>query len=84
MPTEFLHELETEVVLLHEVTAIEIDLIKGYHAYTNVEINKRGNAMLTRQIIKVSNHTVTIRVGNGIVLPRCLYNRYIYTVWLIE
>ena len=84
MPTEFLHEQETEVILLHKVTRIEIDLIRWYNAYTNVGINKRGNAMLTGQTIKVSNHTFTIRVGNGIVLRRCLYSKYIYTVWIIE
>jgi len=48
MPTEFLHKQETDVILLHEVTPIEIDLIRGYNAYTNMGINKRGNAMLTR------------------------------------
>jgi len=69
MPAEFLHIQKTEVILLQEVTPIEIDLIIGYNAYTNVEINKRGNAMLNRQIIKVTNHAVTIRAGNGIVLP---------------
>ena len=77
MPTEFLHEQETNVILLHEVTPIEIDLIRGYNAYTNVGINKRGNAMHTRQTIKVTNHTVTMQVGNGIVLRKCLYSIYI-------
>ena len=79
MPTEFLQKQETEIILLHEVTPIEIDLIRGYNAYTNVGINKRGNAMLTRQIIKVTNHAVTIRAGNDIVLPRRLYIKYVYT-----
>jgi hypothetical protein len=84
MPTEFLHKQETEIILLQEVTPIKIDLIRGYNAYTNVGINKRGNAMLTRQPIKVSKQTVTIRVGNSIVLRSCLYSKYMYTVWIIE
>ena len=79
MPTEFLQKQETEIILLQEVTPIEIDLIRGYNAYTNVGINKCGNVMLTRQIIKVTNHAITIRVGNGIVLPGCLYIKYVYT-----
>jgi hypothetical protein len=32
--------------------------------------NKRGNAIPTRQIIKVTNHALTILAGNGIVLPK--------------
>ena len=70
LPTEFLHKQETDVILLHEVTPIEIDLIRGYNAYTNMGINKRGNAMPTRQVIKVTNHAVSILAGNGIVLPK--------------
>jgi len=51
MPTGFLHKQETDVILLQEVAPIEIGLIKGYNWYTNVGINKHGNAMLTRQTI---------------------------------
>ena len=84
LPTEFLHKQETDVILLQEVTPIEFELIRGYNAYTNVGINKRGNGMLTRQTIKVTYHAVTIRAGNGILLRRCLYSKYMYTIWIIE
>jgi len=52
--TELLHKQETDVILLQEVAPNEIGLISRYNAYTNVGINKRGNAMLTRQTIKYS------------------------------
>ena len=70
LPTEFLHKQETDVILLQEVVPIEIELIRGYKAYTNVGIIKPGNAVPTRQIIKVTNHAVSILAGNGIVLPK--------------
>jgi len=70
LPTEFLHKQETEVILLQEFTLIEIELIRGYNAYTNLGINKRCNATPTKQIIKVTNHAVIIGALNGIVLPK--------------
>jgi len=36
MPTVFHHKQEAEVLLLQEDTPIEIDLLRGYNAYTNV------------------------------------------------
>jgi len=73
MPTTFLHKQETEVILLQEVASVVIGLISGYNSYTNVGINKRGNAMHTRQTIKVPSQSVTNQAGNCILLRRHLY-----------
>ena len=53
MLTEFLHKQETDIILLQEVAHTNFDLIRGYNAYTNVGINKRSMAMLTREAIKL-------------------------------
>ena len=84
MPSEFLYEQETEIILLHEVTPTEFGLIRGDNVYINVGIKKRGIVMLTRETIKVTSHAVAIREGNGIVLSRRLYSKYMCTVWLKE
>ena len=81
MPTEFLYEQEIDILLLQEVTPTEFGLISGYNAYTNVGINKRGAAIFTRETIKLTNHAVANRTGNGSVLPRRLYSEYtVYTL----
>ena len=80
MPTSFFCEQEIDIILLQEVNPNEFDLIRGYIAYTNVGINKRGAAMLTRDTIKLTNHAVAIRVVNGILLLRRLYTKYISTL----
>ena len=71
MPTNYLHKQDTDVILLQEVPPTEIALIRGYNWYTNVGINKRVNAMLIRQTIKVPNHAVANRASNCIALPKC-------------
>jgi len=80
MPTEFLHKQKTDIMLLQEVTPIVIGLISGYNAYTNVGINKRGNAMLNRQTIK---NSITL-LNPGGELYRIYIHIYIYTLWVIE
>jgi hypothetical protein len=51
MPTEFLHKQDINIILLQGVTNTEFVLKRGYIVYTNVEINKRGSAMLSRETI---------------------------------
>jgi exonuclease III len=62
MLTDFLHKPETDIILLQEVTHNDFDMIRGYNAYTNVGINKRGMAILTRDTIKLTKIT---RVPSG-------------------
>ena len=54
MLVEFLHKQEIEIILLQEVTHNVFDLIREYDVCTNVGINKRGTAMLTRETIQLN------------------------------
>ena len=55
MPAEFLHKQEIDIILLQEDSYNDLVLIRGYNAYTNVGINKRGTALLTREKIQLTN-----------------------------
>jgi exonuclease III len=57
MLEEFLHKQEVDIILLQEVTHTESDMIWGYKAHTNIGINNRGTAMLTRELITLTNIT---------------------------
>jgi hypothetical protein len=57
MLAEFLHKQETDIILLQEVTHNDFDITRRYNAYTNVGINKRGAAMLTRETIHLNKIT---------------------------
>jgi len=54
MLPDFIHTEEIDIIVLQEVTHTDFYLIRGYNAYTNVGINKRITAMLTREIIKLT------------------------------
>jgi hypothetical protein len=57
MLAHFLHKKEIDLMLLQEVTHNDFDLIRGYNAYTNVGVNKRGTAIPTREAIQLTNIT---------------------------
>jgi exonuclease III len=55
MLQEFLQKQEIDILLSQEVTHTEFDMIRGYKAHTNIGINNRGTAMLTRGSITPTN-----------------------------
>jgi hypothetical protein len=54
MLEEFLHKQEVDILLLQEDTHTEFGMIRGYKAHTNIGINNRGTAMLTRELITLT------------------------------
>ena len=57
MLNEFMHKQEIDISLLQEVTHTDFEMIRGYTAHSNIGINKRGTAILTRQQISQTNIT---------------------------
>jgi hypothetical protein len=57
MLAEFLRKQEIDIILSQEFTHNYFNLIRGYNAYRNVGINKRGTATLTREAIQLANIT---------------------------
>jgi len=47
MLEDFLHKQEIDIILLQEVTRPVFDDIRGFVAYTNIDITGRGTAILT-------------------------------------
>ena len=57
MLNEFLYKQEIDIILLQELTHSDFDMIRGYRAYLNIGINKRGTAILTKEQIQLTNIT---------------------------
>jgi endonuclease/exonuclease/phosphatase family metal-dependent hydrolase len=68
MLEEFLQKQEIDILLLQEVTHTEFDMIRGYKAHTNIGINNRGTAMLTRETKTLTNIT---RLPSGRGMADC-------------
>jgi hypothetical protein len=67
MLEEFLHKQEVDILLLQNVTHTTFNMIRGYKAHTYIGINNRGTAMLTRELITLSNIT-RLPSGRGMVV----------------
>jgi exonuclease III len=73
---KFLHKQEIDILLLQEVTHTDFNMMTGYNAYTNVGINKRGTAMLTKETIKLTKIT-RLPSGRGMAA-------YCRGVWIVN
>jgi exonuclease III len=56
MLADFLRKQENDI-LLQEINHNDFDLLRGYNAFANAGVNKRGTAILTRQAIQLTNIT---------------------------
>ena len=61
---DFLQKEEINIILLQEVRRPVFDDIRGFAAYTNIGTTGRGTAILTRDLIQLTN-TVCLPTGRG-------------------
>jgi hypothetical protein len=61
-----------DIILLQEVTHTDVDRIRGYKVYTEVGMNKRSTAILTRESLQ-QTHITNLPSGRGILAQnRCV------------
>ena len=65
MLEDFVRQHEIDFLFLQDVTQPKFDNLRGYTAYTNIDMNRRGTAILAREHLPLTQ-IVSLPFGRGI------------------